>query len=386
MNTEKNKLIKNKKEVNNIHSLCSYLAMFKPKMPSKYIEKYTKKNDIVFDPFSGRGTTLLEARLLGRKSIGNDLSPLGYVLSRGKSDFVQYEEILNLIDKFEKEYLLWEKKNSIHLNQKIFRNIKYFYSKNNLKQIFWFREEIGKNYLKLNSNENFILFLALGLMHGQTRKNGDTMYFSVSMPNGYSMSPNYVKNYVKKNNLKYPKTNIFEQLKCRLKTRKDNIFFDVKTNGKVFNCNATDISKYFKKKQKIKLIFTSPPYLNVVRYVDQNWIRYWLLGFDNQYFKNIKLDDKHSKVNFSSFLFNFFKEMEKIMHFDTVFFLVIGDVKKINILEIIENELIKTKLKIEKIDEEEIKQSSKLSNQMGKNKVGKAVKKEYVIKIMKKRR
>ena len=41
--------------------------------------------DVVLDPFSGRGTTPLQARVEGRKAICNDLNPLAYVLSRAKS-------------------------------------------------------------------------------------------------------------------------------------------------------------------------------------------------------------------------------------------------------------------------------------------------------------
>src|SRR5437867_6272118 len=48
-----------------IHEI-SYRACFKPQLPRFFIERLTRIGSIVYDPFMGRGTTLLEAALLGR--------------------------------------------------------------------------------------------------------------------------------------------------------------------------------------------------------------------------------------------------------------------------------------------------------------------------------
>ena len=63
-------------EFSPIHRICSYLAMFPPNLANYFIQRFTKKGDLVFDPFCGRGTTPLEALLQGRKAIGSDLNPL----------------------------------------------------------------------------------------------------------------------------------------------------------------------------------------------------------------------------------------------------------------------------------------------------------------------
>lgn len=60
----------------------SYHGCFKPELARFFIEKFTKLGDVVFDPFMGRGTTLLEAALLGRKAAGVDANPLGEMLVR----------------------------------------------------------------------------------------------------------------------------------------------------------------------------------------------------------------------------------------------------------------------------------------------------------------
>ena len=70
------------------HSLheISYRACFKPQLPRFFIERLTDPGDVVFDPFMGRGTTLLEAVLLGRDVIGNDVNPLSRVLVEARLD------------------------------------------------------------------------------------------------------------------------------------------------------------------------------------------------------------------------------------------------------------------------------------------------------------
>ncbi|MDY6852995.1 MAG: DNA methyltransferase, partial [Thermodesulfobacteriota bacterium] len=63
-----------------IHEI-SYRACFKPQLPRFFVELLTRKGDIVYDPFSGRGTTVIEAALLGRKIIANDVNPLSEILT-----------------------------------------------------------------------------------------------------------------------------------------------------------------------------------------------------------------------------------------------------------------------------------------------------------------
>ncbi|MBN2564793.1 MAG: site-specific DNA-methyltransferase, partial [Candidatus Eisenbacteria bacterium] len=58
----------------------SYRACFKPQLPRFFIERLTEPGDVVYDPFMGRGTTLLEAALLGRVPYGCDVNPLGEIL------------------------------------------------------------------------------------------------------------------------------------------------------------------------------------------------------------------------------------------------------------------------------------------------------------------
>ena len=58
----------------------SYRACFKPQLPRFFIERLTEPGQTVYDPFSGRGTTALEAALLGRVPAACDVNPLSRIL------------------------------------------------------------------------------------------------------------------------------------------------------------------------------------------------------------------------------------------------------------------------------------------------------------------
>src|SRR3954469_10882788 len=75
-----------------IHEV-SYRACFKPQLPRYFIQQLTKAGDTVYDPFSGRGTTAIEAALLGRNVIANDVNPLSEFLTRPRLELPAIADI-----------------------------------------------------------------------------------------------------------------------------------------------------------------------------------------------------------------------------------------------------------------------------------------------------
>jgi hypothetical protein len=67
------------------HEFYRYPARFSPLFAGAAIQAFTNPGDIVFDPFVGGGTSLVEARALGRRAIGTDISSLAVFLSRVKT-------------------------------------------------------------------------------------------------------------------------------------------------------------------------------------------------------------------------------------------------------------------------------------------------------------
>ena len=77
-----------------IHEI-SYRACFKPQLPRFFIERLTEPGDRVYDPFLGRGTTLLEAALLDRVPVGCDINPLSQLLCEPRLSPPSIEDVAN---------------------------------------------------------------------------------------------------------------------------------------------------------------------------------------------------------------------------------------------------------------------------------------------------
>lgn len=69
------------RQAHSIHEV-SYRACFKPQLPAFFIGILTQPGEIVFDPFMGRGTTPIQAALMGRRPAGADINPLSVLLTR----------------------------------------------------------------------------------------------------------------------------------------------------------------------------------------------------------------------------------------------------------------------------------------------------------------
>lgn len=80
------------------HGLHKYPAKFFPELPRWLIRRYSKQHDLILDPFSGSGTTNIEALLAKRYSVGIDIDPFSRFISKVKTTPLNIEE-LNQIQK-----------------------------------------------------------------------------------------------------------------------------------------------------------------------------------------------------------------------------------------------------------------------------------------------
>ncbi len=351
-----------------LHAICSYMAMFPPSLPRYFIEKYSEENDVILDPFCGRGTTVLEACIMNRTGIGNDLNPLAFLLSKAKSDVPQKWRILSRLKELESNY----DPAKVTINSE-HDDIRMIFSDDNLKQLVFLKQELC---WKKSSVDAFIAALILGSMHG-----GSESYLSVSMPNTFSMSPNYVKNFIREHGLKKPSRNVFEILRTRL-----HRFYEKPTKkGKVYSQDVTNMTCV--KDSSIDLIVTSPPYTRVIRYGQFNWIRLW---FFNKTGKDVdkKLFFSQSTQKYCDFMTHVLEEMKRVLKPNGKTVLVIGDVKDrtsdnvLNLAEVVWErcaEPLGFKL-VEPIIEDIISDGAKVSKIWGKKK-GNATKIDRILVI-----
>ena len=322
--------------------MTAYLAMFPPNLPHYFIERFSKAEDLVFDPFSGRGTTAFEACRMGRIGIGNDLNPLAVCLTKSKVNMPKKQHIFKRLKELKAQYN--DTNMSIkNMSKDISEDIKMLYDEDTtLPQLIFLKQNLSKN----NKVDNFILGILTGLMHGKHRKNGTSIYCSIDMPNTFSMSPNYVRNFIKSHNLTKPKQNVFVLLEQRISDilKMQESTLKSLSNYKEGFCFESDALKSSAKVAKkygensIQLIITSPPYLKNIHYGKYNWIRLWLLNEDTkQVDSNVSIYQKTQKIKgikdnlpfekYAQYMQNLFNSWHTILKPKSNAFVVIGDVE-----------------------------------------------------------
>lgn len=136
------------------HGLHSYAAKCPPQLAKFGIENYSQPGDVILDPMVGSGTTLVEARLLGRNAIGYDIDPLACLISQVKCQALSDASIEvaydSLVEKTMRDLGNLENSNEIqNLSKQI--ELPEF-----LNRDFWFNPDVSTSLAILSSNINCI--------------------------------------------------------------------------------------------------------------------------------------------------------------------------------------------------------------------------------------
>ena len=269
------------------HYMCTYMAMFPPELPHYFIERFTRPGDTVLDPFSGRGTTAVEASAQGRIGIGNDLNPLAVALSRGKISNPKLEEVLERLFDLQENY----DASKYNVSEEPDR-IQMIYHENTLKQLCYMKEHLVWDKQGVDA---FLVSVLMGAMHGQS-----SGFLSVSMPNTFSMGWNYVRKYIDEKGLECPDRDVFAVLEKRIRRYLKKGY--LQGAGKIIEGDVRNLNNVVDH-NSVHLLFTSPPYLKVIKYGLYNWIRLWFLTDSGSHEEvDEKLDDTHAINEYLDFM------------------------------------------------------------------------------------
>jgi len=304
------------------HYTCSYMAMFPPQLPHYFISRFTKPGDIVLDPFSGRGTTPVQAMSQSRYGIGNDLNDLAYCLTRGKISNPSLDKVKSRIDELESGFVRseWMRIRGIP------SRIRMIFHPETQRHLMYLKRELD---WKGDDVDSFIAMTLMGAMHGASPG-----FLSLPMPNTFSMGWGYVSKYIKKNKLRRPERDAFEVLRtrCQRHLKKGRL----PGEGLAIHGDVRDLGKSgLIQPGSVKMIFSSPPYLKVIKYGLYNWIRlWWLIGNHNEI--DEKLDDSHSIEPYLRFMKHVLEETLLLLDPENgLACWVIGDVGETNLAQIV---------------------------------------------------
>ena len=251
-----------------LNTICPYFTMFPLSFPYRVLQK-TKKTDVVYDPFCGRGTTNFAARLLGLNSYGIDSNPIAHAVAQSKLQYVDQEQIysrcLNIIEEYD----------AIDIPQGDFWELAYH--PNTLISICKLRNYFINKEL-LDDIDISLRALILGILHGPTMKTQPS-YLSNQMPRTFSTKPNYSIQYWRKNMLLPAEVNLLGLVERRSKY----IFNEhqlKKVDGTILLGDSRSVTNTFE--NKITRVITSPPYYGMSTYEQDQWLRNWFLGGSSQ--------------------------------------------------------------------------------------------------------
>ncbi|MBI3103922.1 class I SAM-dependent methyltransferase [Candidatus Daviesbacteria bacterium] len=255
-----------------VHRLHPYLGKFIPQLVEIFLRKY--KPGLVYDPFVGSGTTIVEANTLGIDSIGTDVSAFNVLLSKVKTakyDISLLEkEIYDILDR------LNTYKNKFYKDEKVNK----LFTINNEYLNGWFAPQTLKEllcYLRLIKDYTYQDLLKI-ILSRSARSARLVTHYDLDFPKKPQRGQYFC---YKHNRTCQPVGEAYKFLSRYTIDTLNRIkeFSKIRTQAKVV-VNHAD-SREVKLPTGIDMVFTSPPYIGLIDYHDQHKYAYELLGLQN---------------------------------------------------------------------------------------------------------
>jgi len=251
------------RQANSIHEI-SYRACYKPQLPRFFIDILTKKGDVVYDPFAGRGTTLIEAALMRRKVVSNDVNPLSRLLVEPRLNIPTIVEIEDRLDSIK----IGKSKADIDLSM--------FFHSDTESEIISLKNQLTDAFV-----DNWIRMVATNRLTGHSAG----FFSGYTLPPNQAVSQKSQKVINERLGLSPPYKNtkeiILKKSKSLYRNLNSKIVAELERIGQsaIFSNKDSRATSHIPD-SSINLTVTSPPFLNIVRYADDNWLRCWFNDID----------------------------------------------------------------------------------------------------------
>lgn len=293
-----------------MHTLAPYVGGYPPALARYFIERFSNKGDTVLDPFCGGGTTPLEAGICGRKAFANDTFGYAHTLTSAKcnalspAEFDSYlTEVLDEMEDIPEEALT--------LNNE---DVSVFYSEATLNDILRMKSILSD---RESDDATFLKGLICGILHGPSE-----MYLSVQTKDTFSGSVDYVRDYIEEHNLEVPDRDIEKCARNKYERATEDGVPSIESQ-----VTGTDSRDLAFPDESVDFVLTSPPYMHVLDYTWNNWIRLWWLGKDRLNEKD-EMEVTADVERYQNFINKSLQQLYRVLKPDSRAVVVIGDVKK----------------------------------------------------------
>ena len=126
------------------HGIHPYPAMMIPQVARRLIGEYGHPGGLLFDPYCGTGTTLLEAILAGNQSIGTDLNPLARLIAKVKTTPICVDLLDREIENFIASGIGASTSSDMRFESPVIPNVDYWFSYSVQRELVMIRDYIGE--------------------------------------------------------------------------------------------------------------------------------------------------------------------------------------------------------------------------------------------------
>lgn len=271
-----------------LHSICPYFAMFPEEFVAKQLLAFTQRGDWVFDPFSGRGTTVFESLINGRNAAGTDINPVAACVAGAKADSPTLKNTLARLNGLETSYVNRDEPAEGPSTSEFFS---LCFHERTLAEVLYLRAHLDWRHSKV---DRFIAAVALGCLHGESHKTPNCL--SNRMPRTISTKPDYSVKWWKAHGLTAPERPTFDILRTMVRFRMQEKAPVLTGDVKLRDARKSG-SAFPSLKEKVSLIVTSPPYLDTTDYNEDQWLRLWFLGGPESPIRGKNKDDRHTNLD-----------------------------------------------------------------------------------------
>jgi hypothetical protein len=305
------------RQASSIHEI-SYRACFKPQLPRFFIDLLTRKGDLVYDPFSGRGTTVIEAGLSGRDIVANDANPLSRIMTEPRffpPDLAAVEKRLTTIPRESEGATI---------------DLSMFYHPDTEKEIVALRQYLLKRKADCRDDmiDRWIAMVATNRLTGHSKG-----FFSV-----YTLPPNQAVSQQSQQRINRKRQQLPEFrdthkiILDKSKSLVRSLSLEDKKNlqraGKRARLLTNDArSTPDIPDTSVQLTVTSPPFLDIVQYREDNWLRCWFNGHNEEKIgKQITM--ARTLDDWTRVMGSVFRELYRITRYGGYVAFEVGEVRK----------------------------------------------------------